>query len=466
MHASGADAYQHDPTWTKHVTYPIDHERGEASREDWWSPGELTLKLEPEQSRALAFSTSGTRLHADAIFDDESKRRALERAVPSGSRIVDCLRHAARSYEASFGEKSAILAGFPWFDVWTRDTFTSFTGIYLATGRFAEGRKTLATFAPLVVSGMLPANLPDAVTKPRFNAADASFWFIVCVGRYVQMTNDSSILGECAWKAVREIIDGHCDGKPPHIRVDTDGLVHASAPDQALTWMDADYQGHVMTPRRGKPVEIQALWIHALETAATLADRVEDVAFAERCRSLRARAAASFQARFWNEKTGFLFDVVDGPDGDDATLRPNQIFAVALTDDLVPIDRARNIVDVVKARLLTPFGLRTLATDHPHYHPHYLGDQAHRDPAYHQGTVWPYLLGPFIAAWFRVHGDNERTRGEAAEFLRALEARLDSGGCIGHLAEIFDGDAPHEARGCFAQAWSAGELLAAMMPRR
>ncbi len=463
VHVHGRASYEHAPTWTCGVTYPIAHDRGEAWREDWWSPGELTVELSLERSTTLAFSTEREALDADAAFEEESKRRLLAAPTSAGSGLFDVLRKAASCYEVDTGKSSAVVAGFPWFDVWTRDTFTAFTGIFLATGRHAEGRKVLATFAPLVRHGMLPANLPDSTTKARWNAADASFWFIICIGRYLHTTGDASIVDEFAWKAVRAIVEGHLEGAPPHIRVDDDGLVYASAPDQALTWMDADYEGKIMTPRRGKPVEIQALWVAALRVSRELAEQVGDDAFAARCGAAREAAIASFRARFWNAAKGYLYDVVDGPDGDDPTLRPNQLFAVALDDALVPLEHARSIVAVAREKLLTPFGLRTLAVDDPNYHPRYEGDQSERDPAYHQGSVWPYLFGPFCVAWMRVHGSTERARSEVAGFLRPIEAHLETDGCLGHMAEIYDGSAPHRARGCFAQAWSVGEILATLL---
>jgi predicted glycogen debranching enzyme len=445
------------------VEYPIDRERGEVCEEDWWSPGEFTLTLNAGESRSLICSTESTSsLDAEQIVHVETERRRACKPRPSGVTIVDALCTAATSYPVRFTGGSASLAGFPWFDVWTRDTFTSFAGLYLATGDFVGARKVLETFAPLVQRGMLPANLPDARTKPRWNAADASLWFVISVGRYVRESGNESVLGDFGMDAVRAILDGHAAGEPPHIRVADDGLVHASSPDHALTWMDADYKGHVMTPRRGKPVEIQALWVHALGIAADLADQTGDAAFAARCRVRRNKAVASFQARFWNAKTGHLFDVVDGPEGDDPTLRPNQIFAIALDDDLVPRDRAAAVLRVVDERLRTPLGLRTLPADDPDYHPHYVGDRSKRDPAYHQGTVWPFLLGPFIGAWMRVRGPTEQTRREALSFLVALEEHINGDACFGHLSEIFDADPPHRPRGCFAQAWSGGELLYAL----
>jgi predicted glycogen debranching enzyme len=463
VHALAPGTYRHDPEWYRGIEYPIDRERGEVAREAWWSPGEITLELLPAQGATLILSTDElSAVDGETAFQREVARRSAATPPPSGSRLKDALHLAAESYRARFTGGAAALAGFPWFDVWTRDTFTAFTGLYLTTGHFAEARAVLATFAPLVRDGMLPANLPDRWTEPRWNAADAPLLFVIGVDSYLRYTGDESVVAEFALDAVRKILDGYSAGSPRHIHVDADGLVIASAPDQALTWMDADYQGHVMTPRRGKPVELQSLWVCALGVARTMAERSGDLAFATRCHTRREAAIASFRTRFWNEQTGHLFDVVDGPEGDDATLRPNQIFALSHDEDLLPHDVALRVLEVVDRRLRTPFGLRTLAADDPNYHPQYVGNQAQRDPAYHQGTVWPFLLGPFVTAWVRLHGGTQEVRRQALGFLGALEQTIDGEGCFGHLPEVFDGDPPHLGRGCFAQAWSAGALLAAL----
>jgi predicted glycogen debranching enzyme len=378
------------------------------------------------------------------------------------SRLFQALSSAADAYTVEVDDRAAVLAGFPWFDVWTRDTFTAFTGLFLATGRFALARKVLATFAPLVRRGMLPSNLPGGDVTPEYHAADASFWFVLCVARYIERSGDRDALDAFAWSAVRAIVDGHIRGEPACVRVDDDGLLTASSAEGPLTWMDAVFDGRVMTPRRGKPVELQALWLHALRVADDLGRASGDHAFAEQCRSLRDRGVSAFRRRFWCAERGYLYDVVDGPDGDDATLRPNQVFALALDSELLPRDQALHVLDVLHDRLLAPYGLRTLAADDPAYHPYYCGDRSRRDPAYHQGTVWPFLLGPFLSAWIHLRGSEPLARERAGAMLTALEEAIDTSGCMGHLAEIFDGTAPHEPRGCFAQAWSVGELLSAM----
>ena len=460
--AFGPSPYRHAPSWRRGIEYPIDHERGEAWREDWWSPGEFTIELKAGVPTSLAFGTEeDDALEVERLVTDELARRSASATAlpPSGNRLFDELRISAESYFVEFGkDKAAVMAGFPWFDAWTRDTFTAFSGLFLATGRFDEARRVLCTFAPLVEGGLLPNSLPDPKAKTRWNAADASLWFVISAERYLACTDDVATL-ERVWPAVRAVLEGYRTGTANgDIAVADDGLLRASS-DKALTWMDAEYKKQVMTPRRGKPVEIQALWVSALEAGRAMAERVGDGAFATLCVDMRARARTTFHERFWYEKGGYLYDVVDGPGGDDATLRPNQVFALSLASDLVTPERAVRILEVIRERLLTPRGLRTLSDDASDYHAHYTGSRAERDPAYHQGTVWPFLLGPFASAWVRVHSDTQDARDEALGFFRGLEEYLLAGACPGHLCEIFDADAPHAPRGCFAQAWSAGELL-------
>jgi glycogen debranching enzyme len=244
--------------------------------------------------------------------------------------------------------------------------------------------------------------------------------------------------------------------------MDADGLIAGGASGVQLTWMDAKVGDWVVTPRQGKPVEIQALWARALEIGMNLATRFGELAYAARCRRLRAVARKSFRAKFWNEAGGFLYDVIDGPEGNDASIRPNQLYALALCDDLVVGEQAKQILMVVKDHLLTPMGLRTLSPSDPRYRPRYEGGVAERDGAYHQGTVWPFLLGPFVTAWVKTCGKSAQVKAQARAFLNGLETHLGEA-CVGQVSEIFDGDAPHTPRGCPAQAWSVAEPLRAMI---
>jgi predicted glycogen debranching enzyme len=309
---------------------------------------------------------------------------------------------------------------------------------------------------------MVPNRFPEAGVQPEYNAIDASLWFIDAVDRYLAYSKDEARVRAVAWPAVKQIIDGYRRGTRYNIHLDRDGLITGGVSGVQLTWMDAKVGDWVVTPRQGKPVEIQALWVRALEIGMRLAQRFGELAYGSRCRRDRARAVQSFQAKFWHEGGGYLYDVVEGPEGNDASLRPNQIYAVSLCNGLVTQEQAASVMRVIHEQLLTPVGLRTLSPEDSRYRPRYEGGVAARDGAYHQGTVWPFLLGPFITAWFKTFGNSARVKAQARTFLNGLEAHLREA-CVGQVSEIFDGDAPHEARGCPAQAWSVAEPLRAMI---
>ncbi|MEK7336457.1 MAG: amylo-alpha-1,6-glucosidase, partial [Nitrospirota bacterium] len=287
-------------------------------------------------------------------------------------------------------------------------------------------------------------------------------WFIHAIDRYFAASQDDSRVRGTAWPAIKQILDGYRRGTRYGIRMDEDGLITGGAPGAQLTWMDAKIGDWVVTPRHGKPVEIQALWVHALGVGETLARLFGEASYADQCQADRQRAVATFQQRFWYEQGGYLYDVIDGPEGNDTSLRPNQLYAIALGNDLVPRDRAQHILRLVKKQLVTPVGLRTLSPDDPRYRPRYEGGVRERDSAYHQGTVWPFLLGPLVTAWIKSFGRNAKSRSAARGFLNGLEAHL-SEGCLGQVSEIFDAEAPHHPRGCFAQAWSVAEPLRALI---
>ncbi|HKW86673.1 MAG TPA: amylo-alpha-1,6-glucosidase, partial [Nitrospiraceae bacterium] len=320
----------------------------------------------------------------------------------------------------------------------------------------------IEAFAAHVSQGMIPNRFPDAGETPEYNTIDGSLWFVHAVGRYLDYTGDDKPVEQVAWPAVRQILDGYRQGTRYGIKVDLDGLITSGAPGVQLTWMDAKVGDWVVTPRRGKPVEIQALWIRALGIGEVLGTRFGDPAFAARCRADRIRAMKSFRARFWHEAGGYLYDVIDGENSNDASLRPNQIFAIALTRGLLSREQAKRVVKVVEEQLLTPVGLRTLAPSDLNYHPRYEGSVADRDRAYHQGTVWPFLLGPFVTAWVSTHGGTTAARRKAREFFNGIEQHLGEA-CLGQVSELFDAEVPHTPRGCVAQAWSVAEVLRALV---
>ena len=404
----------------------------------------------------LALSAGGSGLAGDAgaLFEAAAaSERTRRSAFPSR------LHRAADAYLVRRGIGRTVIAGYPWFTDWGRDTFIALRGLCLAANRLDDARAVLLEWSGTVRDGLLPNHFPDRAEEPASNAVDASLWFVIAVHEYLEAAGAQRRKGAADDRArliaaVDAILEGYARGTRHGIRMDGDGLVAAGEPGVALTWMDARVDGRAITPRIGKPVEVQALWINALRIACSWSAR-----WAEPL----SRATASFP-RFWNAEGGCLYDVVDVghvPGANDPAFRPNQVLAVgglpfpALTDET----RARRVVDAVEARLLTPMGLRTLAPDDPAYVGRYEGGVAERDGAYHQGTAWPWLMGPFVDAWVRVRGDTPQARKEARRrFLDPLLADLDRAG-LGHVAEIADGDPPHASRGCPFQAWSVGEAL-------
>jgi predicted glycogen debranching enzyme len=456
--------YHHAPEWYRHVQFPIEQERRLDCEEDWWSPGEFTMELAAERPGYLVFTTEPVEMvDVEALVQDERRRRnrMVESALGS-DRLVRSLWQAAAAYLSDRGTQKTVIAGYPWFTDWGRDTFLALPGLCLVTGRHDVACQVIEAFSGHVSQGMIPNRFPDAGETPEYNTIDASLWFVHAVGRYLDYTKDAETVRRVAWPAVRAILDGYRQGTRYGIRMDEDGLITGGVPGVQLTWMDARIGDRVVTPRHGKPVEIQALWVRALAVGQELAELFGDKAYAKRCDDDRIRAGKSFRARFWYKQGGYLYDVVDGEGGDDASLRPNQIYAVAFPGELLEEKQAQQVVQVVEERLLTPVGLRTLASDDPRYCPKYEGGVPSRDGAYHQGTVWPFLLGPFVTAWIKTHGETAAARSQARAFLNGLEQHL-AEACLGQVSEIFDADPPHQPRGCFAQAWSVAEPLRALV---
>ncbi len=462
--AFSSGRYHHAPEWYRRVQFPVEQERGLDGEEDWWSPGEFTTTLAAGRSAHLVFTTEPVEtVDVEAIVRDERLRRQrLADGTPGNDRLVRSLRQAAGAYFSDRGTGKTVIAGYPWFTDWGRDTFISLPGLCLVTGCHEIARQVIAAFAAHVSQGMIPNRFPDAGETPEYNTIDASLWFIHAVGRYLDATKDEAGVRELAWPAVRAILDGYRQGTRYGIRMDGDGLIAGGAPGMQLTWMDAKVGDRVVTPRHGKPVEIQALWVRALAVGEELAAKFSDKAFAARCDEDRIKAIKSFRVRFWHEQGGYLYDVVDGENGDDASFRPNQIYAAFFPGELLEDKQAKRVVQVVEERLLTSVGLRTLAPGDAQYRPRYEGGVHNRDGAYHQGTAWPFLLGPFVTAWVKVHGGTPEAKRVARGFLDGLEAHLQEA-CIGQVSEIFDADAPHRPRGCFAQAWSVAEPLRALV---
>jgi len=334
-------------------------------------------------------------------------------------------------------------------------------GLTLVTGRDDVARNVLVEFASNIDQGMLPNRFPEAGQPAEYNTVDAALWFFEAVRALAEYTGDFKFIKSNLYPALLDIIDWHERGTRYGIKVDEDGLLLAGEPGVQLTWMDAKVNDYVVTPRHGKPVEIQALWYNALKVAEHFAGEFADGAGKKRFGQMAPRARRSFNELFWNDEAACLFDVVNG-DQRDASIRPNQVLAVSLTHSMLARERARAVVAVVERDLLTQFGLRTLSPSDPAYRPRYEGGVWERDTAYHQGTVWPWLIGPFISAFLRVNSGSKRSRARAREMLAPLREHLWEAG-LGQISEIFDARSPHEPRGCIAQAWSVAEILRAMV---
>jgi predicted glycogen debranching enzyme len=450
--------YQHEPQWYRNFLYDEEAARGLDHTEDLAAPGVFVFDLASEPAvlifscDALCTTPPANAATAIELFDPFASAEEKRRTAFASPR-----HKAADAYVVPRGDGRTIIAGYPWFGDWGRDTFIALRGLCLATGRLEEARQILVAWAGAVSEGMLPNRFPDRGDVPEYNSVDASLWYIIAVHEFLALAGRSSVLTAQADQlhaACDAILTGYERGTRYRIRLDADGLLACGVPGVQLTWMDAKVGDDVVTPRIGKPVEIQALWLNALHFAAARDDRWT-------VRYDQGRAA--FAARFWNEERGCLFDVVDvdhQPGRVDGAIRPNQIFAVGgLPLTLLDEERARRVVELVQEKLWTPLGLRSLAPGEPGYCPHYGGSPWERDHAYHQGTVWPWLAGPFVEAWARVHGGTPKSWEEARELFLAPRLGAPDLAGLGHVPEIADAEPPHTARGCPFQAWSLGELL-------
>ncbi len=439
--------YFSQPNWYRNFVYEEEKDRGLDYKEDLATPGYWRWDL-ADTDAFLTISAAGSE-------PGESFAEVRNSEVRRRKRFAAALDATPDAYIVRRGIGSTIIAGYPWFTDWGRDTFISLRGLCLATGRVAQAREILLQWAGSVSEGMLPNRFPDSGEEPEFNSVDASLWYVTAVHDFLRAAKGVTAADRRALlAAVEAILHGYSKGTRFGIKMDSDGLLMAGQPGVQLTWMDAKAGDWVVTPRIGKPVEVQALWLNALKIAS---------AFNERWSEPLSRGMASFARRFFDPERGCLYDVIDAdhtPGAIDRALRPNQIFAVGgLPYPILEGEQARSVVDVVQARLLTPAGLRTLAADDPAYRPHYQGGVRERDGAYHQGTVWPWLMGPFVEAWLAVKGATRAARDEArSRFLEPMLTLLDPA-ATGHLPEIADGDPPHTPRGCPFQAWSVGEAL-------
>jgi predicted glycogen debranching enzyme len=422
-----------------------------ASTEDWPS----ILALDPEATLAVDLARR-QRLIASALPSVQAAP-AAELVLAADQFIITPagrVEDAARA-RAAGDEVRTVIAGYHWFTDWGRDTMISLEGLTLTTGRHQEAAWILRTFAHYIRDGLIPNMFPEGERDGLYHTADATLWFFHALDRYLVATHDRGTLQLLLPKLI-DIAEHHLRGTRFGIRVDpADGLLRQGEEGYQLTWMDAKVDDWVVTPRRGKAVEINALWHNALRLLADWLreERGEEAAhpFAEHAQ----RTRESFNRRFWSDERGYLLDVVDGEHGDDPALRPNQIFAISLRHPVLDETRWPAVLEKVRTELLTPVGLRSLAPGHPDFKARYFGDLRARDAAYHQGTVWAWLIGPFVDAWLKVHPDD---RAGARRFLDGLIEHLDHA-CVGSLSEVFDAEAPFTPRGCVAQAWSVAEVL-------
>lgn len=465
------DAGEVDPQgyWYHNFEYEQERERGLDFKEDLFSPLALKFDLRFDSKTAAQASIIASierreASDAERVRRDEIERRkAIAASAPNEDSLVQALVTAADQYLVARGTYNTIIAGYHWFGDWGRDTMIALPGLTLVTGRREIAKSILLEFARHIDRGMLPNRFPDAGEKPEYNTVDATLWYFEAVRALLDYTNDYEFVKENLYAVLVDIIDWHTRGTRFGIRVDADGLLASGEEGAQLTWMDAKVSDYVVTPRRGKPVEIQALWYNALRVIGELAREFGDAPNQKRYGEMAAQAKRGFNAQFWNEEALCLYDVVDG-EKRDASIRPNQIFAVSLPYTMLSREKAKRVVAVVERELLTPFGLRSLAPTDPQYIGRYEGDGWERDIAYHQGTVWAWLMGPFITAYVKVNGENvgrsNRARARATEWLAGFQDHLSDAG-LGHISEIFDADSPHRPRGCIAQAWSVAELLRA-----
>lgn len=443
--------------WYRNFEYAIEKERGFDCHEDLFQP--FSFKFNLAEDAYIIASTEPQQL-SDALsfrMTEIARREALMMQSQAKDNFTKQLVLAADQFIVKRGEGQTVIAGYPWFSDWGRDTMIALNGLTLATNREEIARSILLEFSKHLSQGMLPNRFPDAGEVPEYNTVDATLWYFEAIRAYVEKTKDYDFVREHLYDKLAETIAWHLKGTRYGIFADEDGLLHAGVKGVQLTWMDAKIGDWVVTPRIGKPVEIQALWYNALCVMAKFAKQFGDKAEKEQYDAMAKMAKKSFGEKFWNEEEDCLFDVIEG-ETEDFSVRPNQIFAVSLTNTMLSIGQARKVVQKVEDELLTPFGLRSLSPQDKDYCPIYIGSPLQRDGSYHQGTVWGWLIGGFIDAYRRVNPKTKKTERHVWEFLQGFETHLSQAG-LGQISEIFDADAPHLPRGCFAQAWSVAEVL-------
>ena len=449
-----AAAVQKSGFWYRDFEYGIEKERGFDYQEDLFQPFVLKFDLAAVANVIASADEKVTDDLDELMAAAIERRKEIVSKVPKASSFVRELVLAADQFIVTRGSGQTVIAGYPWFSDWGRDTMIALNGLTLAAGRPEIARNVINEFAKHISQGMIPNRFPDEGEEAEYNTVDATLWYFEAIRAYIAATGDNKLVKGALYKKLVNIIDWHLQGTRFNIHVDTDGLLYAGEPGVQLTWMDAKVGDLVITPRTGKPVEIQALWYNALRIMSDLSlvygtnadtDKFDDLA--DMCRQ-------SFNAAFWNDDEDCLYDVIENGTRD-ASVRPNQIFAASLPHSMLDDVKARKVVDRISADLLTPIGLRSLSPADPRYCPVYIGSPFDRDSAYHQGTVWAWMIGGFVDAFRRVYPDDIA---RVDEIIAGFEPHLSEAG-IGQVSEIFDADPPHTPRGCFAQAWSVAELL-------
>ncbi|MGI6492348.1 MAG: amylo-alpha-1,6-glucosidase [Pelotomaculum sp.] len=462
--AISSGTYIPDESWYNGMAYAGELERGENPYEDHFIPGRFEIPLAPGEVKTftVAASTEETvSLFGEALLEAERERlKSLVRQAGYGDDLACSLVQAADAFivqRRSTGKES-IIAGYPWFDDWGRDAMIALPGLTLVTKRFADAREVLLTFARHCRRGLLPNAFFDGLKEPVYNTVDASLWFVNAVYQFLIYTGDLDFVREKLYPVARDIIQWYKEGTDFHIRMDADGLITAGSEELQLTWMDAKVDRWVVTPRHGKAVEINALWYNAVSILNALSTRL---GFQMPWPDLPARIKDSFIAAFWDEENNYLNDVVT-PEGPDKCLRPNQLMAVSLPFTMLNRAMGRQVVQRVWQELYATYGIRSLSPSDSCYKGVYLGDRLQRDGAYHQGTAWSWLMGPFITAYRRVNGYSPASRAQARRFIQPFRSQLREHG-VGYISEIFDADEPVYPRGCYAQAWGVAEVLRALV---
>ena len=467
---SNAVEFSPEGNWYHNFEHLEEQRRGFDFQEDLYCHGALHFTFSRERRAFIVATTAAideavTLAEVEQMREAETSRRAaLQKAAndEATSLLVDA---ADKFIIRRAGTGRSVIAGYHWFADWGRDTFLSLPGLMLTTGRYDDARATLHTYSEFISEGMIPNRFldqPGANDIAEYNTVDATLWFFIAAYNYAVSSGDHAFIGEQLYDRLAEVIDWHLRGTRYHIKVDeADGLLYAGDEGMALTWMDAQVEGYIPTQRRGKCVEINALWHAALRVMEHFAGKLRRREDADRYAKMATRAAKSFGKAFWHADRQCLYDVINGEQRD-GSIRPNQIFAVSLPFTLLPVTKARAVVRLVEQKLLTPYGLRTLAPDDPNYQGCYEGDARSRDLIYHQGMVWPFLLGHYVTAYLNAYGRTARTLAKMQRVVAPLRNHLSEAG-LSMISELFDGDEPHTSRGCIGQAWSVSEALRVMI---